>query len=696
MSDPDQMLREAVALHQTGALTDARALYEQVLAQRPDDPDALHLLGVLMGTEGAEDAGIALIERAIAHKPDFPTAFFNIGNLRASQGRHAEAVGSLEQCLALAPEHRGALSVAGRSLQSLGKMEKAAAYLQRAVRLDDTDALLWNDLGAALMGAGRLPEAADALRRSVRLRPDFAVAQRNLGLALMTCQHLGEAEQAFVEARRLDPANADLSLYLAAISESEGRPDEALAHLDRYLAAAPMHRPARMQRIRLFCVADRHADALPDLEVLLGANPDDAEVLAIRGGVHWRMLRLDAAEADLERSLALAPDQVPAWIDRGNVRQDRSDFAGALAAYDRALSIDPGNVTALTNRGGILQAMHHYPEALAAYDAALASAPDQADVRLSRGICLLRMGQWREAWQDWEARLRQPRWSVALDGFTAPRWDGRTDLTGKRVLVVGEQGLGDMIQFSRFVPRLTALGALVILGVEPPLRRLMESLAGIDAVATPGEAPDYDCYCLMMSLPALLGLDEAAFESRPYLRADDRDVAMWQARLSSWPGLKVGIAWAGDPRPEDHLANRIDLRRSVALRELSPLLETPGCTFISLQKGAAADQAKGQRVLDWTDELRDYADTAALMTALDLVVAVDTSVVHAAGALGRPIWVLNRYDRCWRWRWGRSDTPWYPTMRLYTQMEPGDWTPVVADIAADLRAYTAKGSVQAS
>jgi hypothetical protein len=343
-----------------------------------------------------------------------------------------------------------------------------------------------------------------------------------------------------------------------------------------------------------------------------------------------------------------------------------------------------------------MQALHRYPEALAAYDAALAAVPDRADLQLSRGICLLRMGQWREAWQDWEARLRQPRWSGALDGFTAPRWDGRTDLAGKRVLVVGEQGLGDMIQFSRFAPRLTALGASVILGVEPPLRRLMQSLHGVDSVAAPGDTPDYDCYCLMMSLTALLGLDETAFASPPYLHADDRDIAAWRARLSAWPGLKVGLAWAGDPRPEDHLASRIDLRRSIPLRDLRPLLETPGCTFVSLQKGAAAGQAKGRSVLDWSGQLHDYADTAALMTALDLVIAVDTSVVHAAGALGRPVWVLNRYDRCWRWRWERRDTPWYSTMRLYTQPEPGAWAPVITEIASDLRAYAAKGSVQAS
>jgi hypothetical protein len=273
-----------------------------------------------------------------------------------------------------------------------------------------------------------------------------------------------------------------------------------------------------------------------------------------------------------------------------------------------------------------------------------------------------------------------------MGGFTAPQWDGRTDLAGKRVLLVGEQGLGDTIQFCRFARRVADRGAFVVLGVEPPLRRLMTGLDGVAAIAVPGDAePDYDFFCPLMSLPVRLGLTLAdAAMGAPYLRADAAAAAAWRSRLAELPGMKVGLVWAGEPRAHDRMALRTDRRRSVSLDRLAPLFGVPGICFISLQKGVAGGQAMGWPVVDWTAELTDFADTAALIAALDLVISVDTSVAHAAGALGRKVWVLNRFDRCWRWMADRIDTPWYPTMRLFTQARPGVWDDVVAEVAAAL------------
>ncbi|MDR3532405.1 MAG: glycosyltransferase family 9 protein [Rhodopila sp.] len=200
----------------------------------------------------------------------------------------------------------------------------------------------------------------------------------------------------------------------------------------------------------------------------------------------------------------------------------------------------------------------------------------------------------------------------------------------------------------------------------------------------------------LMSLLAILDLDmDAVASDGPYLHADPDAVANWRARLARMPGLKVGLTWAGDPRRYDRTAFNMDRRRSITLERLAPLLAVPGVTFVSLQKGEAAAQAAGLPIVDWTAELDDFADTAALIAALDLVISVDTSIVHAAGALGRPVWVLNRFDRCWRWMWDRTDTPWYQTMRLFTQTTPGVWDDVVAEVAASLR-QSANGTVQAS
>ncbi len=576
-------------------------------------------------------------------------AWFNRGAILAARGLHQAALDSVLQSLAQTPDHAGSLALAGRALQALGRDAEAAEMLTRAVAAQDGDALLWNDYGVALTRCGRGRDAVGAYRNAVRLMPDYAQGYTNLGAALLAHGAMADADAAFAVALRLDPSNHQNWLYRGMIAAATGQPEQAL----------------------------------PFLSAALSGGPGDAAVLARRGALHWERLDLDAAEADLDRALAIAPDLVGARIDRGNVYQDRGAFAAALREYERALAIEPNNVTALNNRGTTLQALHRAPEALASFDSALANGTDRPDVVFSRGICLLRMGRWREGWDGFEARWRP--WTEALAGFSAPRWDGAAELAGKRILVAGEQGLGDMIQFSRFAPRLTALGARVIVSVEPPLQRLMRRLEGVDGIAGPHDTPAYDFYCLMMSLPALLGLDEAGFATAgPYLRAEDRDIAAWRVRLSPYPGLKVGLVWAGDPRPGDRAANAMDRRRSVSLRAMAPLLGIPGVTFVSLQKGTAAGQAAGTGVLDWSGDLHDLAETAALMTALDLVISVDTSVVHAAGALGRPVWVLNRYDGCWRWAGG--GTAWYPSVRLFTQAAPGDWDGVMNRLARDLGA----------
>jgi hypothetical protein len=298
------------------------------------------------------------------------------------------------------------------------------------------------------------------------------------------------------------------------------------------------------------------------------------------------------------------------------------------------------------------------------------------------GLCQLRAGAWREGWQGYETRRRQSLWLDALPTFSGAPWDGVSDMRGKRMLVVSEQGLGDTIQFCRFAGLVADRGATVILGVEKPLGRLMQGLSGVAEVAVQGEVdPAYDLYVPLMSLPAIFDLDVAAVATNgPYLRADPDAAAGWRRRLAGLPGMKVGLVWAGAPRSHDRTASLMDDRRSIPLEQLAPLLAVEGVTFVSLQKGLPACPP----IVDWTDELGDFADTAALIDGLDLVISVDTAVAHAAGALGKPVWLLNRFDRCWRWMWDRTDTPWYPTMRLFTQTVPGVWDDVVTEVATEV------------
>ena len=253
--------------------------------------------------------------------------------------------------------------------------------------------------------------------------------------------------------------------------------------------------------------------------------------------------------------------------------------------------------------------------------------------------------------------------------------------------MLSEQGFGDLLQFCRYVPWL-AERANVVLRVEWPLVRLLSGLDGARHVVATGEPlPPFDAWIPMLSLPLAFRTEvETIPWDGPYLRADPRQSATWRARLAAFPGRKIGVVWAGASRPGHPRANAVDRRRSIALERFAPLASLPDLCLVSLGKGNTATPPAGMVLHDWTAELDDFADTAALIEALDLVISVDTSVVHLAGALGKPVWVLNRYDQCWRWLRDRSDSPWYPTARLFRQHTPGDWSGVIADVVEALRA----------
>jgi hypothetical protein len=294
----------------------------------------------------------------------------------------------------------------------------------------------------------------------------------------------------------------------------------------------------------------------------------------------------------------------------------------------------------------------------------------------------------REGWAEHEFRWRG---ILPPHGIDRPQWRGEP-AAGRRILLHPEQGLGDTLQFVRYAPLLAARGLSVVLEVQRPLLRLMQGMPGVEAVIAAGEKrPEVDLHCPLMSLPFACATDlESIPAATPYLSPPANLEKTWRARVpeqpGSAPGLLVGLVWAGNPRPEDVRTHYTDKRRSTGLAALAPLAEVAGMRWFSLQKDGATDPAAA-RAFDFTDlmpQVADFADTAALVSQLDLVIAVDTSVAHLAGALGKPVWVLSRFDGCWRWLHGRDDTPWYPSMRLYRQEQPGDWAPVVARVAVDL------------
>ncbi len=420
---------------------------------------------------------------------------------------------------------------------------------------------------------------------------------------------------------------------------------------------------------------------------ILTEQPAQSVVLHNLGLLDLAGERPVAAARLFRHAIRLWPHYADGWSNLGVALRDQNDHAEAEHALTLALLLRPDLPQPHNNLAGVCKERGRYDRAIDLFRRAVTLQPDNPEIRCNLAAALLQRGHFAEGWSEHEWRLHASAgWANQRD-LPQTLWTGQ-DLAGKRLLLHSEQALGDDLHFARYAAPLAALGAEVILEVAAPLTRLLTSLSGVTAVVARGAPlPEVDYRLSSMSAPFRLGQMP---DSVPYLHADDALISLWRDRLAGLTGRKVGLVWAGEPRPQDRRAFAIDQQRSMKLLDFQPLLGLPGLSFVSLQKGTAARQI-GELPLhlrpdDWMDEVVDFADTAALVSCLDLVISVDTSVVHLTGALAKPVWVLSRFNGCWRWLADREDSYWYPTARLFHQRRAGDWAEVVERVKAALRA----------
>jgi tetratricopeptide (TPR) repeat protein len=545
------------------------------------------------------------------------------------------------------------------------------------------------------------PDIADLLRRAVELH-----------------QHgnLDGAEQLYREALTAQPDNFDALHLYGVLMHQRGRHAEALASLDRALAVQPRHRAALKARARLHTLGGRLDKALADYQRLVPLMPKDAETLIERGNIHYGRQCYQDALADYDRAVALRPDFAPTHNNRGNTLRELGRFADARAALDRALALDPHYAEAFNNRGNALIELNRAAEALADYDRALALKPDFAFAHVNRGNALRYLGRPQEAlasfdraialapeladahWNKALAYLAQGdfergwsgyewRWKRGVEiprDFKQPQWRGG-DLGGKTILLHAEQGFGDSIQMLRYLPLVAARAGRIVLELPDALIPLVAATDNLTVLARGAPLPPFDLHCPLMSLPL-------AFSTRldtvpapvPYLHAPPERLTAWQARLAEAPRPRVGLVWSGKP------SHKNDHNRSIPLARLAPLLSVAGVRFVSLQRDyrdADLPFLSAAPIMRLDGALHDFADTAAAISHLDLVIAVDTAVAHLAGALGKPVWVVLSHIQDWRWLTGREDSPWYPTARLFRQSQAGDWDDVIARLAQTLAEF---------
>ncbi len=540
------------------------------------------------------------------------------------------------------------------------------------------------DEGVALQRQGKLAEAEKIYTRILKTLPDQFDALQLLAELKMQRGKPGEAFRLMAAAVKARPNSVDAHVHLGHVLRALKRDADALASYDQALALEAHDVDALGSRADVLLALRRPAEALICLDRILAVAPAHAEARAQRGVAFAGLGRQDEALAEFDAALRAGPNPIVAF-NRGLTLAALGRGAEAVEAYDRTLAAIPNHAAALSSRGVALQALNRHAEALASFDRALALAPDYADAHFNKSLALLAVGDYRAGQAEYEWRWKRSGSEGQRQNFGRPLWLGEPPLHGKTLLLHAEQGLGDTIQFVRYLPRLAAGGAKVILEVHPELKALLSRLAGAATVIAFGETrPPFDLHCPLGSLPLALRTEPASVPADiPYLAADPVRVERWRPRLEALGGPRVAIVWAGNA------AHANDRNRSLPLAKLAPLWTGEHARFVSLQRDLRAGEAEALAaapVLHLGRELADFDDTAGVLASCDLVIAVDTSVAHLAGALGRPLWVLLPFAADWRWTKDAGRSPWYPSARLYREPQPGDWDDVMARVAKDLAA----------
>jgi tetratricopeptide (TPR) repeat protein len=520
--------------------------------------------------------------------------------------------------------------------------------------------------------------------------PTFARA-----VALHQRGELAASEQLYRQILRLQPRHAGALHLLSVIHLHRGELTEALAACEAALAVNPGNAAAHQTQGDALHDLKRYEPAIAAYDRCLALDPRSFVAWSNRGSALLRCRRFDEAVWSYERALALqgngASRSSSRWLanpylNRGAALQELGRFDAALESFDRAIAADPALAPAHANRGCTLDCLGRPQEALSSCERAIALSPDYPAAHLNRAMTLLRIGRFPEGWAEYEWRWRNTESALFRDRrwSSVPLWLGREPLAGKTILLHAEQGHGDTLQFCRYARLVGERGARVVLEVHPALTRVMRRLEGVAQVISQDEpAPDVDFQCPLMSLPLACGTTlETIPSGQRYLTGEPELIERWRARLGERRGFRVGLVWSGGFRPNEPEYWSANARRNIASERLIEL-EHPRIEYVSLQKEHPAEGG-GLCLVDQTHELSDFAETAALIESLDLVISVDTATAHLAAALGKPTWILSRFDGCWRWMLGRSDSPWYPSVRLFRQQAPGAWDEVVRQVRDEL------------
>lgn len=564
-------------------------------------------------------------------------------------GRVADAEKIYNRILETIPDHPDALHLAGVAAGQQGRRDEAIQRIEQALVINPDLVEAHNNLGNILKDAGRLDDAETHYREALARKSDYADAHGNLAILLHERGNLAAATDAYRKALEINSENDNLLCRLGDACFAQGQPEEAVDCYRKALAVAP-----------------RRADVLNNL-----------------GNAYKMLKRYDEAADSYRQAVAIEPDFAVAHSNLGATYGGCDRFDEALSCHDKAVSLAPDNIAILLNWGVTLKDAGRLDDAEAAFRQAMIQDPECAETHAYWGQLQLLQGDFQRGWANYAWRHRMAVSPIKNKRLAQPLWDGG-DIKGKTLYVFSEQGVGDTVQFVRFLPRIARTGCRVLLEAPESLTTLLQDVEGVDVVPIGAPLPDFDCYVPLMDVPMRLNLlSENDLASPPYLRAPAGRLDAWANRIADDGALRVGLVWAGNPSHQN------DQRRSMAADLFRPLCGLTGVRLYSLQVGRDGEAAAvlgAEAITDLAPDLRDYSDTAAALARLDLVVTVDTSVAHLAGAIGTRAWVLLAAAPDWRWMLERDDSPWYSDLRLIRQSDPGDWAGVIARVVEGLQA----------
>jgi len=522
------------------------------------------------------------------------------------------------------PNHLPALHFMGKYAMRAGQLDAALGYFGQAHALAPGSASIATGYALVLLLLHRIPAGVALLRQLVATQKDCGDLLYLLANTLKDFGHDTRCEDDLVEA---------IGYYQRLV---QLQPNHANAYNNCGVTSLDLGRLAEAET----CFR-RAAELTPQAP----EPPNNLSIVSRLQGLPGKSV------AFCRKALALRPEYPEAFNNLGNALKDLDDLPGAREAYERAIALNP-----------------------------------KPDFRCNLAMVLLALGLFKEGWETYEWRKTSYELRFSQPHLTAPQWTGQ-EAVGKTLYIHGEQGFGDIIQFCRYASMAADRGLHVILDAPPPLARLLQTVRGVDQIPEPGQPlPPFDFHCPIMSLPLAFKTELATIPAAPaYLAATEEDIRRWRQRMQEAriTGFKVGLVWAGSSREHSADLRFTDQQRSMAPTYLAPLMDLAGVQYCNLQKGSPAPE--WFPMIDWMDDCKDFADTAAYIMNLDLVITVDTAVAHLAGALGRPVWVLNRFAGCWRWLRGRDDSPWYPSLRLFTQTAAGDWPDVIVRVRRALQ-----------